>query len=63
MTTQDQTATTRLWTDYKSSADRAVRDQLIILYSPLVKFVAGRVAVGLPSTLSRPISSATASSG
>ena len=48
MTTQDQTATTRLWTEYKSSADRAVRDQLIILYSPLVKFVAGRVAVGLP---------------
>ena len=48
MTTQDQTATTRLWTEYKSSADRAVRDQLIVLYSPLVKFVAGRVAVGLP---------------
>ncbi len=48
MTTQDQTATTRLWTEYKSTADRAVRDQLIVLYSPLVKFVAGRVAVGLP---------------
>ncbi len=48
MTTQDQTATTRLWTEYKSSADRAVSDQLIVLYSPLVKFVAGRVAVGLP---------------
>jgi RNA polymerase sigma factor for flagellar operon FliA len=48
VTTQDQTATTRLWTDYKQNADRAVRDQLIILYSPLVKFVAGRVAVGLP---------------
>lgn len=48
MTTQDQNATTRLWTDYKRSADRAVRDQLIVLYSPLVKFVAGRVAVGLP---------------
>lgn len=48
MTTQDQTATTRLWTEYKSTADRAVRDQLIVMYSPLVKFVAGRVAVGLP---------------
>ncbi|MFZ0665084.1 MAG: RNA polymerase sigma factor WhiG [Acidimicrobiales bacterium] len=48
MTTEDQTATARLWTDYKSNADRSVRDQLILLYSPLVKFVAGRVAVGLP---------------
>jgi len=48
VTTQDQTATTRLWTDYKSTGDRGIRDQLIVLYSPLVKFVAGRVAVGLP---------------
>jgi RNA polymerase sigma factor for flagellar operon FliA len=48
VTTEDQTATARLWTDYKSNADRSVRDQLILLYSPLVKFVAGRVAVGLP---------------
>jgi RNA polymerase sigma factor FliA len=48
VTTQDQTATARLWTEYKSTADRSIRDQLIVLYSPLVKFVAGRVAVGLP---------------
>jgi RNA polymerase sigma factor for flagellar operon FliA len=48
LTTQDQNATSTLWADYKGSGDRAVRDQLIVLYSPLVKFVAGRVAVGLP---------------
>ena len=28
--------------------DRQIRDQLIVLYSPLVKYVAARVAVGLP---------------
>jgi RNA polymerase sigma factor for flagellar operon FliA len=47
VTTEDD-ATARLWADYKQSADRAVRDQLIVLYSPLVKYVAARVAVGLP---------------
>ena len=37
-----------LWASYKASGDREVRDQLILHYSPLVKYVAGRVAVGLP---------------
>jgi len=38
----------RLWSSYKEEATREVRDQLILHYSPLVKYVAGRVAVGLP---------------
>lgn len=46
--TTDEDSTTRLWADYKQSGDRQVRDQLIVLYSPLVKYVAARVAVGLP---------------
>jgi RNA polymerase sigma factor for flagellar operon FliA len=37
-----------LWASYKKSGDRELRDQLILHYSPLVKYVAGRVAVGLP---------------
>lgn len=41
----------RLWADYKSHGDRAVRDELIVHYSPLVKYVAGRVAVGLPQNV------------
>lgn len=44
----DDGSTTRLWVEYKSGSDRQVRDQLIVLYSPLVKYVAARVAVGLP---------------
>ncbi|HEV2768057.1 MAG TPA: RNA polymerase sigma factor WhiG [Acidimicrobiales bacterium] len=41
----------RLWGDYKASADVELRDRLIVHYSPLVKYVAGRVAVGLPQNV------------
>lgn len=47
MATEDD-ASVRLWTEYKASGDPDIRQQLIVLYSPLVKYVAGRVAVGLP---------------
>ncbi len=47
MTTEDD-GTARLWAEYKKDGDRRIRDQLIVLYSPLVKYVAARVAVGLP---------------
>jgi RNA polymerase sigma factor FliA len=42
---------TALWTDYKGSGSREARDRLILHYSPLVKFVAGRVGVGLPQSV------------
>jgi len=37
-----------LWSEYKSTADERAREGLILHYSPLVKFVAGRVGSGLP---------------
>jgi RNA polymerase sigma factor FliA len=40
-----------LWQEYKESGRRDLRDRLILHYSPLVKFVAGRVAVGLPQNV------------
>jgi RNA polymerase sigma factor for flagellar operon FliA len=40
-----------LWHEYKTDHDREIRDRLILHYSPLVKFVAGRVLSRLPSTL------------
>ena len=43
--------TERLWSDYKFAADPTVREQLILQYSPLVKYVAGRLAVGLPQNV------------
>lgn len=44
----DLDQTTALWARYKRARTREFRDKLIIQYSPLVKYVAGRVAVGLP---------------
>jgi RNA polymerase sigma factor for flagellar operon FliA len=39
------------WTEYKRTGDRRLRDRLIVRYSPLVKFVAGRVSAGLPRSI------------
>jgi len=36
------------WRRFKKSNDEKAREGLILHYSPLVKFVAGRVGVGLP---------------
>jgi RNA polymerase sigma factor for flagellar operon FliA len=44
-------AITELWTDYKANGTRDARERLILHYSPLVKFVAGRVAAGLPQNI------------
>jgi RNA polymerase sigma factor for flagellar operon FliA len=40
-----------LWSRYTTAPSREVRDQLIVHYSPLVKYVASRVAAGLPQNV------------
>jgi RNA polymerase sigma factor FliA len=40
-----------LWRDYKAHGTKEARERLILHYSPLVKFVAGRVAAGLPQSI------------
>ena len=40
-----------LWRDYKDGGTSHARERLILHYSPLVKFVAGRVAAGLPQNI------------
>jgi RNA polymerase sigma factor for flagellar operon FliA len=40
-----------LWQDFKGSGDPRLRERLILHYSPLVKYVAGRVGVGLPPNI------------
>jgi RNA polymerase sigma factor FliA len=39
------------WEEYKSNNSTEARDRLILNYSPLVKYMAGRVAVGLPANI------------
>src|SRR5574344_1125437 len=40
-----------LWGDYKRKKDPAIREFFIKQYAPLVKYVAGKVAVGMPSNV------------
>lgn len=40
-----------LWALYRENKDPAIRDHLIRQYSPLVKYVAGKVAVGMPQNV------------
>ena len=38
-----------LWRRYKDEDDQSARERLVVAYSPMVKFVAGRLGAGLPS--------------
>lgn len=40
-----------LWLRYKATGDADLRERLILHYSPLVKYVAGRVGMGLPASV------------
>jgi RNA polymerase sigma factor FliA len=40
-----------IWHAFKSTADPTAREQLILHYAPLVKYVASRVASGLPASV------------
>ncbi len=39
------------WARFKRSGKQADRDELIVYYAPLVKYVASRIAAGLPQTV------------
>jgi RNA polymerase sigma factor for flagellar operon FliA len=40
-----------LWQEFKATKEPQLRERLILHYSPLVKYVAGRVGVGLPPNI------------
>ena len=46
-----ESAIAELWRNYKSTGEERLRERLILHYSPLVKYVAGRVGVGLPPNI------------
>ena len=48
---ESEAALRQLWVDFKATADGRLRERLILHYSPLVKYVAGRVGVGLPPNI------------
>jgi RNA polymerase sigma factor for flagellar operon FliA len=48
---QGLSALDELWAEYKSTGSDKARDALIVHYAPLVKYVAARLSVGLPSSV------------
>ncbi len=46
-----EAALRQLWVDYKTKPREDLRERLILHYAPLVKYVAGRVGVGLPPNI------------
>ena len=40
-----------LWREFKATGSGTARERLILHYAPLVKYVASRVATGLPATV------------
>ena len=38
-----------LWRRYRGSGDGRAREALVLAYAPLVKYVAGRIGMGLPA--------------
>jgi RNA polymerase sigma factor for flagellar operon FliA len=41
----------KLWKEYKKTKDPKIREQLIIMYAPLVKYIAGRIAITTPPSV------------
>lgn len=48
---KEQQRLDQLWSVYKKSSDIQARDELLNEYIPLVKYVAGRMAMNLPSSV------------
>ena len=40
---------TEIWRTFRRTGDPALRDRLILMYAPIVKYVAGRLGSGLPA--------------
>lgn len=47
----DEKAEGELWAEYRKTKSVALRDKFIRQYMPLVKYVAGKIAVGMPGSV------------
>jgi RNA polymerase sigma factor for flagellar operon FliA len=47
----EQKAEDELWKEYRKTRNSRIRDKFVVQYAPLVKYVAGKVAVGMPSNV------------
>lgn len=51
VTTPEDEELALIWQEFKSNGSGGARDKLILHYAPMVKFVAGRISRGLPSSV------------
>lgn len=47
----DETEELKIWKEYQNGRDPKIREFLITKYAPLVKYVAGKVAIGMPQNV------------
>ncbi|HOV37757.1 MAG TPA: sigma-70 family RNA polymerase sigma factor, partial [Spirochaetales bacterium] len=47
----DEKAEEEFWRNYKKTRDPKIRDMFVKQYAPLVKYVAGKIAIGMPHTV------------
>ena len=40
-----------IWRNYRDTGDQSIRDAIVKQYAPLVKYVAGKVSVGMPQSV------------
>ena len=41
----------KLWEKFSKDNDQSIRDYFVIKYAPLVKYVAGKVSMGMPQNI------------
>ncbi|MDR1618622.1 MAG: RNA polymerase sigma factor WhiG [Treponema sp.] len=47
----EQNTEEKLWQEYRRARDPKIREAFIVQYAPLVKYVAGKVAMGMPANI------------
>jgi len=47
----DNKSEDELWIEYKKTRNTSIRELFIVKYAPLVKYVAGKVAIGMPGNV------------
>jgi len=47
----DNKSEDELWMEYKKTRNNSIRELFIVKYAPLVKYVAGKVAIGMPGNV------------
>lgn len=50
---KEESALKKIWFEYQKERSREIRDKLVLNYAPLVKYVAGRVSIGLPRNIEK----------